>query len=134
VRILALDWGTVRIGAAISDPDGKIAFPLDKFIDSKNSIDEIKSIVEEKNVEKILLGIPKSLAGTDTESTKSARAFGEILSGLGIPIEYLDERLSSMGASKTLSELGVSQKEQRERVDNLASQQLLQTYLDTKSN
>jgi putative Holliday junction resolvase len=134
VRILALDWGTVRIGAAISDPDGKIAFPLDKFIDSKNSIDEIKSIVEEKNVEKILLGIPKSLAGTDTESTKSARAFGELLGGLGIPIEYLDERLSSMGASKTLSELGVRQKEQRERVDNLASQQLLQTYLDTKSN
>lgn len=134
MRVLALDWGTVRIGAAISDPDGKIAFPLDKFIDSKNSIDEIKSIVEEKNVEKILLGIPKSLAGTDTESTKSARAFGELLGGLGIPIEYLDERLSSKAASKTLSELGVSQKEQRERVDNLASQQLLQTYLDTKSN
>jgi putative Holliday junction resolvase len=132
LRILALDWGTVRIGAAISDPEGKIAFPLEKFIDSKNAAAEIKSLVEEKEVEKILLGIPKSLAGTDTESTKLAQKFGESLQGLGIPVENFDERLSSQGASKFLSSLGFNQKQQRGKVDNLAASQMLQAYLDTK--
>lgn len=132
MRILALDWGTVRIGAAISDPEGKIAFPLEKFIDSKNAAAEIKSLVEEKEVEKILLGIPKSLAGTDTESTKLAQKFGESLQGLGIPVENFDERLSSQGASKFLSSLGFNQKQQRGKVDNLAASQMLQAYLDTK--
>jgi putative Holliday junction resolvase len=132
LRILALDWGTVRIGAAISDPEGKIAFPLEKFIDSKNAVAEIKSLVEEKEVEKILLGIPKSLAGTDTESTKLAQKFGESLQGLGIPVENFDERLSSQGASKFLSSLGFNQKQQRGKVDNLAASQMLQAYLDTK--
>lgn len=122
----------MRIGAAISDPEGKIAFPLEKFIDSKNAAAEIKSLVEEKEVEKILLGIPKSLAGTDTESTKLAQKFGESLQGLGIPVENFDERLSSQGASKFLSSLGFNQKQQRGKVDNLAASQMLQAYLDTK--
>ena len=135
MRILALDWGTVRIGGAISDPDGKIAFPLDKFIESKNAIPEIKQLVIEKEVEKILIGFPKSLSGTENNSTKNVQIFVKKLEKETIcPIELIDERLSSQGAHKTLSNQGVSTKKQRDLVDNLAAQQLLQTYLDTKNN
>lgn len=133
MRILALDWGTVRVGAAVSDPDGKIAFPLDRFIESKNAIDEVKKIVEELKVEKILVGLPKGLAGQDTESTTRTEKFvTDLKTAVGQSIELLDERLSSVAAGKTLSNMGVSEKDQREIKDNLAAQLMLQQYLDTK--
>ena len=133
MRILALDWGTVRVGAAISDPDGKIAFPLEKFIDSKNAILEIKKIVTDHEVEKILIGKPLSLSGADSKSSETVRQFVKELSEqIPCSFEYIDERLSSAGAHKTLSDAGISQKGQRGLVDNLAAQQLLQAYLDKK--
>lgn len=133
MRILALDWGTVRIGAAVSDPDGKIAFPLDKFIDSRNAIDEIKKIISELSVEKVLAGIPKGLGGQDTASTAAAQEFINVLkSQIGQPVEILDERFSSVAAGKTLSEAGMKEKDQRAIKDNLAAQQMLQQYLKTK--
>jgi len=55
MRILALDWGSVRIGAAISDPDGRIAFPLSQVIDNKGSMEEIQKIIQELAVDKILI-------------------------------------------------------------------------------
>ncbi len=135
MRTLALDWGTVRIGAAVSDPDGKIAFPLDKFIESKNGVAEIKKIVDELEVEKILLGQPKNLSGGDTQTTDLVEKFRQDL-GLEVPcpIEYIDERFSSVGAAKTLGNQGLKEKSQRGLVDNLAAQQLLQSYLDAKRN
>ncbi|MBX4204705.1 MAG: Holliday junction resolvase RuvX [Candidatus Doudnabacteria bacterium] len=135
MRILALDWGTVRIGAAISDEGGKIAFPFEKFIDGKDFISEIKTIIEDRQIEKILLGIPMSLAGQETSSTKAAKHFGEALArAFQIPIEYFDERFSSKTAANMLSAQGLNQKQQRGEVDNLAAQTMLQTYLDTKNN
>jgi putative Holliday junction resolvase len=131
VRYLALDWGTVRIGAAVSDPEGKIAFPLDKYIDSKNAIDEIKKIIEELQVEKILVGLPKGLNNQETESTREAVKFIENLKNqVGPPIETLDERFSSVAAGKTLTDQGISEKDQRSIKDNIAAQIMLQQYLD----
>jgi putative Holliday junction resolvase len=133
MRILALDWGTVRIGGAISDPDGKIAFPLQNFIDSKNAIPEIKKIIDELEVEKILIGNPISLSGEDTNSTDKVKEFvSKLQSEIACKIEYIDERLSSLGASKTLTQAGIKQKDQRGLVDNLAAQQMLQAYLERK--
>ena len=132
MRILALDWGTVRIGAAISDPDGKIAFPMDKFIENKHASDEIKKIISEKEVGKIIIGLPKSLSGEESESSKAVREFvANLQEQTTCAFEYVDERLSSVGAGKVLTDQGVSQKDQRELVDNLAAQQILQQYLDT---
>ncbi|MBI3952360.1 MAG: Holliday junction resolvase RuvX [Candidatus Doudnabacteria bacterium] len=133
MRILALDWGTVRIGVAISDPDGKIAFPLDKFIEPKNALGEIKKIVAELQVEKILVGWPKGLGGQATKSTDQVEKFVETLkSEIGQPLELLDERLSSIQAGNTLSAAGVSEKEQRNIKDNITAQIILQQYLDKK--
>ena len=134
MRVLALDWGTVRIGVAISDPDGKIAFPLDQSIENKNAILEIKKVIEEKEVGKILIGLPKSLSGGTNKSTESVEQFlSKLQEHIICPIEYIDERLSTVGASKILTEQGVSQKEQRGLIDNLTAQQMLQQYLDVKN-
>jgi putative Holliday junction resolvase len=135
MRVLALDWGTVRIGAAISDETGKIAFPLDKFIESKNAIEAIAKIVEEKSVDQIIIGLPRSLSGRSNDSTDKVGQFKSALARrVKCNIEYIDERLSSVGAAKTLSQQGLNAKKQRGLVDNLAAQQLLSAYLDTKNN
>jgi len=134
LRILALDWGTIRIGGAISDPEGKIAFPLENYFESKNGIEEIKKFVNEKDIEKILIGIPKSLSGTSTKSTELVEKFiANLAAKIDCEIVRVDERLSSQGAIKTLNTYGVNQKKQRGMVDNVAAQQMLQTYLDTNN-
>ena len=133
MRILALDWGTVRIGGAISDPEGKIAFALERFIEAKNAVSEIKKLVEENEVEKIIIGLPKALSGNDTASTKSAEEFGNKLSeSLDINIVFIDERLSSVAAQKTMSEQGLNQKDMKGNLDNLVALQMLQSYLDNR--
>ena len=133
MRILALDWGTVRIGVAISDPDGKIAFPFEKFLETKSALPEIKNIVDEKEVERIIIGLPKSMSGEASQSSKQVEEFvGKLKELVACSIEYVDERLSSVAAGKTLSEQGLNQQQQRGLVDNLAAQQMLQQYLETK--
>jgi len=132
VRILTLDWGTVRIGVAISDPDNIIAFPLDRHVESKTAIDEIKKIISELKVEKVLIGMPRGLAGNSTESTKKVEKFASDLQNqIGPLIEFLDERFSSVAANKALKEEGMSEKEQRGIKDNIAAQLMLQSYLDS---
>lgn len=131
MRILALDWGTVRIGAAVSDPEGKIAFPLDKFIKSEDAEEEIKNIERDLHIEKIIIGYPKNLEG---EEGASARKVGEFVSNLKknvvSDIEMLDERFSSVEAGKKLLSAGISQEKQRGIKDNIAAQIMLQSYLD----
>lgn len=135
MRILALDWGEVRIGAAVSDPDGKIAFPFGHFIESKNAIAEIKKIILDLRVDKVLIGLPKGLAGQSTESTRKASEFIQDLKNkIAQPVETLDERFSSIAAGKTLSDQGVSEKDQRGIKDNIAAQIMLQQYLDSNKN
>ena len=134
MRVLALDWGDVRVGAAVSDEEGKIAFPLDKFIESRGAIDEIKKIIEELGVQKILIGNPRSLSGESSRSSNKVAEFVDKLKKeISIPIEMFDERFSSVAAGKTLDEEGLSEKKQREIKDNIAAQLILQSYLDKNS-
>ncbi len=131
MRILALDWGEVRIGAAVSDEEGKIAFPLDKVIAAGKAIEEIKKIIDELKVGKVLIGDPKSLSGKENASTGKTSEFTEKLKlEISIPIERIDERFSSVAAGNALDEQGLSAKQQREIKDNIAAQLMLQQYLD----
>ncbi|HTL39724.1 MAG TPA: Holliday junction resolvase RuvX [Methylomirabilota bacterium] len=133
MRILALDWGTVRIGAAVSDPDGKIAFPLDHFIESQKATSEIKKIISELQVDKIVVGMPKGLSGQSTQSTESVKDFiSKLQQQVSAQFEVLDERFSSVAAGKTLASDGMPEKDQRSIKDNIAAQIMLQQYLDTK--
>jgi putative Holliday junction resolvase len=135
MRILALDWGTVRIGGAISDPEGRMAFPLQKYIESNNAVTEIKQIVSESAVEKIIIGLPRGMGGQDTESTEKAKKFIErIVAEISLPVETVDERLSSVGAGRVLSGMGINEKNQRDIKDNMAAQMMLEQYLNQKQN
>ncbi len=135
MRILALDWGTVRIGAAVSDPTGKFAFPLEEPLSSKKVFDELPGLCAQLSVEKILIGLPQGLSGQESESTKAAMQFKEKISKLiSIPIEMLDERFSSKSAEQALNSQGISAEKQRKIKDNVAAQIILQTYLDQNHN
>ncbi|MDP4001024.1 MAG: Holliday junction resolvase RuvX [bacterium] len=135
MRILALDWGEVRIGAAVSDEEGRIAFPLKKIIENKGAISEIKKLVEKEKIEKIVLGKPLNLAGVEAESAaKVDKFFLQLQKNTKLPVEYLDERFTTMEAGKLLDQQGLSEKKQREIKDNIAAQIILQAYLDYKAS
>lgn len=131
MRVLGLDWGSVRVGAAISDPSGKIAFPLQKFIDKSTSVAEIKKIVDEQKVEKIIVGLPKTLAGEDGLAAKKVEEFiNDLKEKVICPIEQVDERYTTLEATKKLNNAGMDEREQRSVRDNVAAQIMLQQYLD----
>jgi putative Holliday junction resolvase len=133
MRILALDWGTVRIGAAITDEDQRIAFPLDKPIMSSDYLSEIKQLVLEKGVGMILLGFPLNLQGEQGASAEKVKSFAhEINQETGVAVELVDERFSSEAAGNLLDEQGLAQKQQREIKDNIAAQMMLQRYVDSR--
>lgn len=134
MRILALDWGKVRVGAAISDDLGRIAFALKQPIESKKAIQEIKKIVEESDVQKIILGLPKNLAGEEGKSAEKLRIFADnLFRAVNVPISLIDERFSTVAATKRLQESGMKEKDQRQIKDNIAAQIMLQGYLDSIS-
>ena len=131
MRVLALDWGSVRIGAALSDEGGSIAFPLQGILDSKSAISEIKKLVDEKNVEKIIVGHPKNLNGeVGASGEKTVEFVNDLKKVVVVPIVLIDERFSSVEATNTLAEQGMNEKNQRQIKDNIAAQLILQQYLD----
>ena len=100
MRVLALDHGTARCGCAVSDPTGTIASPIDPVErpDSKAGIATIAAMVEELGVETVLVGLPVSLGGGDSDQTRQARRFADRLrSALGgeVPVEMYDERFTT---------------------------------------
>ncbi len=133
MRILGIDYGERRLGIAISDPLGIFAFPL-TVIDLKKSKDwkfELKKIIQEKEVEKIVVGLPLTLKGEEGELAKKAKDFCELLkSELDLPVELVDERFTSEIARKTFRGEGGTEKQLRGKLDMYSSAQLLQTYLD----
>ena len=135
MRYLALDWGSKRVGAAVSDPEGRIAFALEKFFDRKRAVSAVKAVIRDLGVEALLVGLPRSLDGAETASTQAAREFAAALEKqTGLSVEFLDERFSSVAAGKTLQAQGYNTREQRNLADNLVAQQMLQRYLDTKNS
>jgi putative holliday junction resolvase len=134
MRIIGLDWGSVRVGIAMSDEDQKLAFPLQHTLESPQAIDEIQSLVDEYQVEKVVMGMPISLKGTATESTEKAKKFAQKLQErLKIGIDFVDERYSSVASTAALREQDIKEEEQRRIKDNIAAALMLQQYLDTKN-
>lgn len=133
MRILALDHGTVRVGVALSDELKMIASPLE-FIPAEPwdaFLRRLQQIIAEKQVERILVGMPRNMDGSYGPSTEKVRAFIEQLRAvITVPIQTVDERLSSVHAQKLLQQAGVKSKQQRGKVDQMAAAVLLQSYLD----
>lgn len=132
-RILAVDYGSKIVGIAVSDELNIIARGV-TGIQNKGEefvVSEIKKICQEFNVGKVVVGNPLGLSGRETKQTKAVNKFVKILkSKLNVPIEPLDERLSSALAEKYLLKKGRAKS--KEQVDIAAAKILLQDYLNKK--
>jgi len=133
-RILGLDYGTARIGVAFSDESHFLASPRG-FVPAKperKCVDAIAQLCESENVERIVVGLPKHMNGDEGNSAKAARRFASLVSDkTGLPIEFIDERLTTVAADRALSELNLRAPAKRNRVDSAAAAIILQTYLDS---
>jgi len=134
-RYLGVDYGTKRIGLAISDVGGTIASPL-VTVEAKGAVaDHVNAVLAETNdyaFDEIVVGLPLNMDGTEGEQAKITRRFGDVLSeASGKPVRYFDERLSSLEAEEKLREADLGRSKKKARVDALAAQITLQEFLDT---
>lgn len=136
MRILAIDHGTKRMGIAISDELGMIAQPLE-FIPAEPFADflaRLKEILKEKHVELILVGMPRNMNGSYGPAALKVQEFVAALkSAVAIPLQTLDERLTSVQAHRFLTEAEVGGRQRKGKVDKSAAAVLLQGYLDSRT-
>lgn len=137
-RILGLDYGSKRIGVALSDPTRTIASPhstLQRRVGKRPPWPELKRIAEEMEVTEAVIGLPLDLAGEEGEWAGEVRAFGaEVERRLGIPVHWVDERMTSVLAESAVRGSGLrrSQREDKSRVDAAAAALILRGYLDSQ--
>ena len=135
-RILGLDFGSRRIGAAVSDPLGITAQPL-SAIQRRGEIRDIEAIgtiIGEYSVGTVLLGLPLQLDGKEGPQAKRARIFGEkIREHLGVLVETWDERMTTVQAERHLIASGVRREKRKEIRDSLSAVFLLQSALDYRN-
>ena len=133
-RVLALDLGKRRIGMAISDPLGISAQGLPNLerVNKRNDLDRLGLIIRERNVGLVVVGNPLNMGGSEGRQSAWAREFGDALHlRTGIAIEYRDERLTTVQASRVLRESGIGIEKRAAAVDKLSAVILLQGYLDS---
>ncbi|MFW5982582.1 MAG: Holliday junction resolvase RuvX, partial [Candidatus Brocadiia bacterium] len=137
MRIMALDHGDRRVGVAISDPLEIAAHAVTTLEsdDSDRIIDDVRELVEEKDAELVVVGLPINMNGTEGERARKARSFAKQLRRtLDVPVELTDERLSSAEAHRALSQQNVSMGERGRRVDQMAAQVILRRYMRAREN
>ena len=135
-RVLAIDFGTKRIGLAVSDALGLTAQGLPTLERTRphDDLDRIQQLVEEYSVEGVLLGNPLSQSGKETAMSQRVAAFAEELrQRLSCAVELWDERLTSAEAQRLLRSSGVGLAKRRRAVDRVAATLLLQSYLDHRA-
>ena len=126
-RRIAFDYGDVRIGVAVCDPDGLLATPLE-VLSSKDPalVSNIRFLIEEYEPVKLYVGRPKMLSGTDSTAVDKANAFAEKLTNhFDIEITMIDERLSTVSAARSLREAGVDAKSAKSKIDSVAAAAIL---------
>ncbi|MEO8045274.1 MAG: Holliday junction resolvase RuvX [Spartobacteria bacterium] len=133
-RIMGIDYGTARIGIALSDELQMLAHPTETIALKKvaDPVARIAALVTEKNVELIVVGLPRHMNGSVGASAEEATKFAEKLKAkAGCTVRTWDERLSTVAAQRALQEAGKSVRESRGYIDQVAAQMLLQSYLDS---
>ncbi len=137
-RILGIDYGERRIGLAVSDPLGMLAQPLPTLTRRRGKrppVAPIARLAEEKGVEALVVGLPLTPAGEESDWTRQVRAFGDRLAETtGLPVAYQDERMTSARAERAIRSLDLprARREQKDRVDAAAAVLILQAYLDSR--
>jgi putative Holliday junction resolvase len=135
-RLAGIDFGTVRIGVAVSDPGQTIASPLDNYTRRGPALDAayFTRLVSEERIAGFVIGLPVFASGDEGPKSREARSFGVWLAEqTGRPIHYHDERYTSAMAEELMAQAGLSKKRQKERLDKLAAQLILTAYLEAKA-
>ena len=133
MRILGIDYGEKRVGLAISSPVGFIAQGLYTIerIDGIDYLEELADVIKEKEVEEIVVGLPKNMNGSIGEKAEVVLALVETLkSKFNLPVHTFDERLTTVRANRAMAGAKMSKKGKKKRVDMIAAQFILQAYLD----
>jgi putative Holliday junction resolvase len=130
MRVLALDFGSKRIGLAISDETGTVAQPVGY---ATGGVKEVVRVAMERGAGKIVVGLPRRLDGTSSEQTEYTRKFiAELKQATTLPVESWDERLTTAQAERVLLEGDVRRAKRKHKRDQLAATILLQSYLDAQ--
>lgn len=133
-RVAGIDFGTVRIGIAISDPERKIASPYENYTRRGNEQDarRFRRLVEEERVTLFVVGLPLHLDGRESDKSREARKFGEWLAATtSLPVEFYDERFTTSEAETALLDAEMTRKRRKKRLDMLAAQIILAAYLES---
>lgn len=133
MRILGLDYGSKRLGVAVSDPLGITAQPI-AVLDSTNAIEELQKIVSEYSpIDEIVVGLPKTLKGEIGPAAQKVLEFVETLKqNFESKIVTWDERLTTAGVEKDLIAAGLSRKKRKQVIDKSAAAVILRSYLDAR--
>lgn len=135
-RLLALDWGEVRTGLALSDETQRLASPLTTLTQRPGKrfpMPAFLAIVAEHQPVGLVIGLPLTLEGTEDDRAARVREIGTLVSTRsGLPCTYVDERLTTVRALRTIREMDGSTRGRKEDVDALAASLLLQAFLDTR--
>ena len=132
-RVLALDHGTVRIGMAVSDAAGIAAHPRGHLDAGEDVLGRLRELIAELDIDRIVVGLPVSLDGSEGPSAYAARAFAaEIAEATGLPTELVDERFTTAIAERALIETGTRRDRRREVRDGAAAAVLLQGWLESR--
>jgi putative holliday junction resolvase len=134
-RVLGIDYGDSRIGLAMSDPLKIIASPFKTIRNEGNEkcLQVFQSLIKEKDVEAIVVGLPMGLKGQETAQTKKVREFADLLYALKLPIHLEDERLSSVSAEKSMIQQNIKTGHNKGLIDQRAAAIILQQFLDKQN-
>ena len=137
MAVLGVDWGERRIGLAVSDETGALAFPAGTIESRgrKRDLEAIRALAVERDVTEVVVGLPIHMNGSRGESAAAAERFAADLgAALGLPVETLDERWTTAEADRALSEGGPrSRKRRKQSIDSMAATILLRTYLEIRA-
>lgn len=137
-RRLGVDVGTVRIGVAISDPDGILATPVETVRRERGGshLRRLASLVADMEVVEVVVGLPRTLGDRAGSSAHDAVAVAEALAARisPVPVRLADERLTTVSAARSLREAGMRAREQRGLIDQAAAVAILQGWLDQRRN
>ena len=135
MRILAVDPGSKRVGVAVSDPSGTIAQALTTVpaAPAETLAERLAGIAQEQEAGRIVVGLPRRLDGSEGPEAKSARSLAEELRRAArLPVELVDERLTTAQAERAMIDAGTRRARRRESIDQVAATLLLQSHLDRK--
>ena len=133
-RIAGIDYGTVRIGVAVTDPDRRLASPYSIYNRRSRDADAkfFRQLANEERLVGFVVGLPVHNHGGESEKSRESRAFGDWLSGCtGLPVVFFDERYTTVAADELLGAARLTHKQRKERRDKLAAQILLVAFLES---